>query len=232
MAMRQGVVVTGAAGGPGRALAVHAASMGFDVAICDVQDVALARTASEVEARGARCYASNFDLTDGARLRAFVDAVDGPIVLLFANAGVLRRGDLLETSPESLRIAVDVNFVAVAETVLSFVPRMRRQQARSRVLLIGSQASFRTFPDPGIYSATKQAVRAIAESLRAELAASDALVDVSLVAPGPSEVRSCAMQTLATNQANHRELATRSSRGRWNPSSSPRYSRKSTTEGI
>lgn len=185
---RKTAVVTGAGGGIGSGLAIRAAEEGFDVAICDVDAEGLARTERGVTARGAACVAEVFDIRDEEAVRAFADRVEtteSDIGLVFANAGVLRRGALHEMSRESIRLTVDVNLMSVLYTASAFLPRMLRQAERSRIVFTGSLASIWTLPALAMYSATKQAVRVIADSYRAQFVTDGAPVDVSLLAPGP-----------------------------------------------
>jgi short-subunit dehydrogenase len=185
MSDRSVAVVTGAAGGLGRGLAVQAATSGLDVAVCDIDEGGLEQTAALVRRQGRRCTAVVLDIRDADALSRFEQAVHGDIELVIANAGVLRIGPFVEMSHESLDLTIDVNLRGVLATAMVFLPRMIRQPTPSRLLLVGSEASYFSFADLAAYSTTKAGIRAFAEALRAELTASASPVDVSLVAPGP-----------------------------------------------
>jgi NAD(P)-dependent dehydrogenase (short-subunit alcohol dehydrogenase family) len=104
------VLVTGAARGIGRSLALACAAAGARVAITDVLADELHAVRGELndEAHLAVCC----DLTDGDAITAMVAVVReqfGPIEVCFANAGVAVGTDLLQTSEETWELAFDVN---------------------------------------------------------------------------------------------------------------------------
>lgn len=86
-------VVTGAASGIGRALAVAAGERGMHVAACDIAAGALDETARLVREAGGTAATAIVDVSDAAAVERFATTVRAdlpPIALLFANAGVLR----------------------------------------------------------------------------------------------------------------------------------------------
>ena len=92
--------VTGASRGIGRAIAIHLASLGADVAVGGRDLDALAAVVAEVEALGVRGFGLRFEVTDTPSLPALVAEIEaalGPIDILVNNAGVNR-----------LRLALDV----------------------------------------------------------------------------------------------------------------------------
>jgi NAD(P)-dependent dehydrogenase (short-subunit alcohol dehydrogenase family) len=178
------VVVTGAASGIGRALALRAARDRRPVAICDVAPEGLAETERGVRELGVECTSGVFDVRDEAALAAFADRVPGPIGLVFANAGVLRSAAVSQLSPAVLRFMFEINVFALHSTVTTFLPRLRAQPSPSRMVLLGSTASFESAGEGAPYCATKHAVWALAQGLRDELDAEGGPVGVSVVAPG------------------------------------------------
>ncbi len=177
-------VVTGAGGGIGRALAVRAARAGLRPAICDVSAAGLAETERLVAEFGVPAVSAVVDVRRSDHLAAFAERVDGAIALVFANAGVLRPGAVADQPIEDLRLMLEVNVIGVVQTVQAFLPRLKAQAEPSRIVITGSQASFLPYPDLGGYCAGKHALAALAAALSAELAAQDAPVAVSLLAPG------------------------------------------------
>ena len=92
-------VVTGAASGIGRALALAAAKRGMAVAMADLDDNGLRATEAGVRALGAECVSERVSVTDAAALHAFAERTEQalpPVTLLFANAGILQLGSLLK----------------------------------------------------------------------------------------------------------------------------------------
>ncbi|MFC3712554.1 SDR family NAD(P)-dependent oxidoreductase [Sphingoaurantiacus capsulatus] len=180
-------VVTGAASGIGRALAVASAKQGMAVAICDVSGGPLEKTAALVREAGAAVLARQVDVTDAAAVDAFADEVHAklpPVALLFANAGILRQGRLIDMAPAEWRLLFEVNVIGVATLLRSFVPAMAGAGEASQVVITGSTGSMVAPPSLGVYCATKHAIWAVADALREELAAEGAPVGVSLLMPG------------------------------------------------
>jgi NAD(P)-dependent dehydrogenase (short-subunit alcohol dehydrogenase family) len=108
-------LVTGAQRGIGKAIALELARRGFDVALLDREpSAALNASVEAVHSLGRRAIAIAADISDLAsheRLLDETEAALGPITCLVNNAGVsvLRRGDLLEVTPESYDRCLDVN---------------------------------------------------------------------------------------------------------------------------
>jgi short-subunit dehydrogenase len=177
-------VITGASSGIGRALALKAAAEGMALAICDMDAKGLSETVDLAAAHGVSAMSAVIDVRDAAALSDFASAVEGPITLVFANAGVMLIGPLKSLPAEHLQIMFDVNVIGVANTLQAFLPKLQAQEIRSKVVITGSQASFVSFPNLAGYSATKHALFAMAEALAAELAAEDSPVGVSFIAPG------------------------------------------------
>ncbi|MEP6784499.1 MAG: SDR family NAD(P)-dependent oxidoreductase [Sphingomonadales bacterium] len=177
-------VVTGAASGIGRALAVHAAKEGMAVAACDRDEAGLAALDRELRAAGAPSAIQVLDVSDTAALASFAQAVAElpPIALLFANAGILRSGDVLGMPIAQWRQLVDVNLIGVIATLQAFVPTMRDRGERAQVVVTGSTGSMIAAPGLAAYCATKHALWPAVEALRQELA--DSPVGVSLLMPG------------------------------------------------
>lgn len=181
-------VVTGAASGIGRALAIEAARRGMAVAICDVDGAGLAATRERIV--GA-VLARTVDVRDAGALRAFAAEVAefGPIARLFANAGVLRAGSVAEQPVDDWTLMIDVNLRGVIHTVQAFLPGLEAQSGPSRIVVTGSQASLVAYPRLPIYSATKHALWGFSEALRDDLARSAPQIGVSLLCPGAIATR-------------------------------------------
>lgn len=115
---RKAALVTGAAGGLGRAIAQDLAARGHDLVLTDLGAEAVADLARALEAdHGIRACALAFDLTDDAGRPQFVRqafAAFGRLDTLVNNAGVsvLSRGDILDVAPESFDRCVAVNLRA------------------------------------------------------------------------------------------------------------------------
>ncbi len=105
-------LVTGAAVGIGRSIALALAAEGASIVVADIDLAAARRTAAEVEALGVRSAASQVDIADVEQHRAYVARLEhdfGPIDILVNNAGVVSTTSLLELGPAEWDSVMDVN---------------------------------------------------------------------------------------------------------------------------
>jgi NAD(P)-dependent dehydrogenase (short-subunit alcohol dehydrogenase family) len=181
-------VVTGAAGGIGRALARLCAEEGMKVVLADVEPAAL--TAAEVEARngGAEVLGVLTDVSnpdDVERLaRSTLDRF-GAVHVLFNNAGVAMIGPALwETTVLDWNWILGVNLWGLIHGLRIFVPIMIEQAAECHIVNTASAAGLLATPGMGAYDATKAALIALSEALRQELALRQASIGVSVLCPG------------------------------------------------
>ncbi|MFC0436299.1 SDR family oxidoreductase [Kutzneria buriramensis] len=105
------------------------------------------------------------ELTDSEAVAEAAAAIDRLDVLVHS-AGVAKLGSLAETPVEVWRTTLEVNVVAVAELTRLLLPALRA--AAGQVVLINSGAGLRANPNWGAYAASKFALRAFADVLRAE----------------------------------------------------------------
>jgi short-subunit dehydrogenase len=182
-------VVTGAASGIGAALALHAARQGMAVAACDRDTMGLERLRGELEAAGVSHALRILDVTDPAAMAAFAGEAGqlAPVTLLFANAGLLRMGTVLDMPLEDWRTLFDVNVIGAIVTLQAFVPAMIAHGEPARVVVTGSTGSMMTAPGLAAYCSTKHALWPVVEALDAELA--DTQVGASLLMPGAVATR-------------------------------------------
>ncbi|MCE7005160.1 SDR family oxidoreductase [Kibdelosporangium philippinense] len=86
--------------------------------------------------------------------------------VLVHSAGVIQLGPLSETSVQTWRDTLELNVIAVAELTRILLPKLRAKNGH--VILINSGAGLRVNPNWGSYGASKFALRAFADALRAE----------------------------------------------------------------
>jgi len=176
-------VVTGAARGIGRELALLLAKKKSRIALADIDPERLEDTARDVRALGGEAICVRCDVrsdddvkTLAARSNDFLGEVD----LLINNAGVLVTGDITDLAEEDYRRAFDVNVWGVIHGCRHFIPAMKQRRSGS-VLNVASLAGVITLPHMGAYNASKAAVIALSETLHAELAPHG--VKVSVLCP-------------------------------------------------
>ena len=180
-------VVTGAASGIGRALAVRLAQEGASLAIADIKAPALDETAQMLRPAGGspvKVTTHVVDVSDKERVAAFAREVveaHGRASLLINNAGVGLFGTVDQLSIEDIEWLMGVNFWGVVHGVKHFLPILRRQP-QAHIVNISSVFGIVSPAGHSAYVASKFAVRGFTEALRHELAGSP--VKVSVVHPG------------------------------------------------
>lgn len=127
-------VITGAASGIGRALAVRLAEEGAQLAICDVNEAALQETAQLAADKalrpGAKISTHVVDVADRERVAAFVEEVvakHGRAHLVINNAGVALAGTTEELAVEDIEWLMSINFWGVVYGTKMFLPILRQQ---------------------------------------------------------------------------------------------------------
>lgn len=179
-------VVTGAASGIGRALAMALAARGAHLYLCDIDEAGLEATAVSARRRGVEVLTRVVDVADRGAMAAFAEAVHArvdAVDLLVNNAGVAIVASFLETSLEDWDWIVGVNQWGVIHGLHGFVPPMVAAGRGGHVVNIASMAGLAGFPHLDAYSTTKFAVVGLSESLRQELEPLG--IGVTVVCPGP-----------------------------------------------
>lgn len=172
------VVLTGAAGGIGRALA--GAFSADRVALLDLDEEAVERLAGELggEAMGIAC-----DVTDPGSCEAALGAVLrrwGRVDLLINNAGISHRSLFLDTEPAVLRRVVEVNLFGSIHCTRAALPAL--VESGGQIVALSSVAGFAPLVGRTGYCASKHALHGFFGALRAELREQG--VGVLLVCPG------------------------------------------------
>lgn len=186
-------VITGAASGVGKQLALRLAKAGAKIVLSDIEKVALDAAVAEVKATGAEAIGVVTDVAkrddvDALCARAF-DAF-GKVHLVFNNAGVGGGGmpTVWDTPEKAYRWAMDVNFFGPLFGIMAFMPRLIAQNEEALMAATSSGAGI-VFPptSPG-YSASKAALIALMEVLAQQLQMSGSKVKAAILFPGPHVV--------------------------------------------
>lgn len=163
-------LVTGGAGGIGKAVAAGLLRRGARVALWDLDPAALEKVKSELSPSG-EVFVQALDLRDRAaiaRSAAELRAKLGDVDILDANAGVVFGGDFLTMSEDRLAATIDVNVNAVMWCTREFLPGMLRR-GQGHLVFMSSASGLLGVPGLAAYAASKHAVIGLAESLRLEL---------------------------------------------------------------
>lgn len=175
-------VVTGAAGGIGRALLDRLLRAGWRVAALDHDEAALAELATSVAPAYLRCFP--VDVGDAAQVAAAAAAVDtelSRVDALVTCAGVFARTPALRPDPALFERVLRVNLQGVANATASFGALMARAKT-GRIVHVASAAAHSGAALAGAYAASKAGVVALTKSHARELA--DVGIAVNAVLPG------------------------------------------------
>jgi NAD(P)-dependent dehydrogenase (short-subunit alcohol dehydrogenase family) len=163
-------VVTGAAGGIGRAVALSLFEAGVDVALLDRDAEGCAALAAQIGDLGGRAVAMGCDIADPGSVRAAAEAVGAvfPAVdILVNNAGILRPAALAEVSLAEWNTLLAVNLTGYLLTAQAFRPALLAAGGGAMVH-IASIAASNPQPRSGAYSASKAGVAMLSRQLALE----------------------------------------------------------------
>ena len=177
-------VVTGAARGIGRAIAVEMAANGADIAaidICGFVSTAsnakpatqedLEETARQVRGLGRQCTAITADIRDIEALRTAADQIErahGKFDIVVANAAIQRWKPLLEMDDADWRDVIDNNLNGTANTIRAFAPKMVARRY-GRIIVLSSMQGKHGTKDGSSYSASKWGILGLMKSAAMEL---------------------------------------------------------------
>jgi len=179
------VVVTGAASGIGREIALAFARRGARLALSDISEEGLNGVRSETEALGSQVYTQVVDVSIAEDVGGFCDNIYaelGRVDVLCNNAGVAVGGDLEDIALEDWEWIVGVNLWGVIHGCHYFYPRMIAQGGEGHIVNIASAGGLIPLPGSIPYSTTKYGVVGFSETLRAEAASHD--IGVTAMCPG------------------------------------------------
>jgi NAD(P)-dependent dehydrogenase (short-subunit alcohol dehydrogenase family) len=175
-------VVTGAADGIGKAIALAFARFGADVAACDRDAPNLAAVAKEIEGLGRRVVSAVIDVRDGEAVRGFLADVArslGHVDILVNNAAGTFFASFLDVNEKGQDALVRENFTSVTYFIRGAVPLM--PESGGSIINVTSIEAHRAGPGYAVYSAMKAAVENLTKSLALELGARQ--IRVNCIAP-------------------------------------------------
>jgi 2-hydroxycyclohexanecarboxyl-CoA dehydrogenase len=180
-------IVTGAAQGIGRAIAMRLAQEGAKVAIADINDSGAAQTAREISAVGAQAIAVKLDVTSLEQAVAAVEKVErelGPIDILVNNAGWDKVEPFVENTPETWDRVIAINFRGPLNCCKAVIPGMQAH-AHGKIVTISSDAGRVGSMGEAVYAGCKAGLIGFSKTLARELARYN--INVNVVCPGPTE---------------------------------------------
>jgi len=166
------VVITGAGGGFGRAMALEFARLGWKIGIADINDIGSKETLKMVTQEGGEGEVFNMDVTDPDAVKKMADhffsAWQG-VDILVNNAGIAVAGAVGDVPLENWKSVLDINFWGMLYGCHEFIPRMKTQGG-GHIVNVASAAGLLCLTSMGPYSVSKAAVISLSETLRVEVA--------------------------------------------------------------
>jgi NAD(P)-dependent dehydrogenase (short-subunit alcohol dehydrogenase family) len=179
-------VITGAAQGLGRAIALRLARAGARLALWDVLDDGLSETRQECLALGVDVSIHHVDVSDEAVVASAcseVLATHGAPFALVSNAGIYPRATLLDTTPALWRRVLDVNLFGTFICGRAFAPAMLAV-GRGAIVNVASGAALKGTPRGAAYAASKAAIVSLTKTMALEFAPT---LRVNCLLPGLTE---------------------------------------------
>lgn len=181
----RGVVITGAASGIGRLLALRIADAGGRLALWDIDEEGLQRLVSELAPRGTQAVAVSCNLASRESIAAAAQQTLndlGQVDILINNAGVVSGRDLLEISDEQIELTFDVNTLALFWTTRAFLPAMLERDM-GHIVTVASAGGIAGTAKLVDYCSSKFAAVGFDDSLRVELNRRESNVMTTVVCP-------------------------------------------------
>ena len=177
-------LITGAASGMGRYLAINLAKEGADVVICDVNESSLKKTEEMLKSYNVGSSSYVLDVRDEKSIEELPEKIisnHGKIDLVFNNAGVAAPASFLSMGKKDWDWCNDINFNSVINLSRAFLPHLMKDEETA---LINTSSIFGiiTSPNNTVYHASKFAVRGFTESLAKEMKGTKA--QIHCVYPG------------------------------------------------
>jgi 2-hydroxycyclohexanecarboxyl-CoA dehydrogenase len=177
-------IITGAASGIGKAVALTMAQLGANVAVVDISLAGAELVAAEVIAMGSRGLAFGVDVSNQDQVESMVDAVYqtwGDVEVLVNNAGWDEIKPFMETTPEFWTKSININFKGMLYCTKAVLKYMLEQR-RGAIVNVASDAGRVGSSGEAIYSATKGAMLAFTKAIAREMVRYG--IRVNCVCPG------------------------------------------------
>lgn len=185
MIQEQFAVITGAAKGLGRAMAINLAKRGSNIILISLPGENLNVLASQLAFQFAiKAVPFELDITAPEQIATVCEEISRnyQIYFLINNAGIGGTSSFTQTSVETLQSIIDVNISAMTNITSRLLPNLLKAE-KSYILNIASMAAFAPIAYKTVYPASKAFIASFSLGLREEL--KDTCISVSVAFPGP-----------------------------------------------
>lgn len=183
------VVITGAAGGMGRALTAMCAEEGAKLALADLDAGGLAAVAQQAQDVEAEVVSQAGNITEEAQTAAFFGMIKdtfGRADVLINLPGISVASPVAEMTLDDYTRVIDANIKSAFLSSKHFIPLVDAERG-GQIILASSMAARRANPNASVYCAAKAAVTMLAEGLALQLKAAN--VRVTGLRPGPTDTQ-------------------------------------------
>lgn len=178
-------LVTGAARGIGRGIAMRLASDGFEIALVDLKTDKLNSVATEIQALGRKTSVFAADVSDRDQVYAAIDHAEaelGGFDVMVNNAGIAQVKPTDDVLPEDVEKIFKINIDGVLWGIQAAAKKFKARAQKGKIINASSIAGHEGYAMLGIYSATKFAVRALTQASAKEYASAG--ITVNAYCPG------------------------------------------------
>ncbi|OAT45669.1 acetoin reductase [Proteus hauseri] len=179
------ILVTGAAQGIGRGIALRLAKEGADIALVDLKADKLAGVAKEIEALGRKTTTFAADISQRDEVFAAVEHAEkalGGFDVMINNAGIAQVKPLADVTPDDMDRIFKINVNGVMWGIQAASEKFKALGHKGKIINASSIAGHDGFAMLGVYSATKFAVRALTQAAAKEYASAG--ITVNAYCPG------------------------------------------------
>jgi len=206
-------VITGAAEGIGKAIALQCAAQGMKLVLADIDAARLAATVDELKQGGADVIGHMTDVSDSEQVEKLADlafSTFGHVHLLVNNAGVALAKNAWETTEQDWNWLMGINLFGVTHALRAFIPRMLALGEEGHIVNTASVAGLISAPSLAAYNVSKFGVVTLSEGLHHDLNLRGAKINVSVLCPAW-------VKTRITDSERHRPSDDRSQVGKLDP---------------
>ena len=178
-------LITGAAQGIGRGIALRLAQEGVHLALVDLSVDKLKKVQAEVEALGVKATIFNADISKLEQITQAIQHTEqqlGGFDIMINNAGIAQVQAISDVSPEEFRKITDINVGGVLWGIQAAAKKFIERKQKGKIINAASIAGHDGFALLGVYSATKFAVRALTQAAAKEYASHG--ITVNAYCPG------------------------------------------------